>query len=193
MLVYGGLILISTAIPADKRHLAFRTLFLTEMWEKFSNFGLRSLLVLYFVQSWHWSDQQSYAVFGVYVTLLCLTPVLGGYLSDRVLGRKMTTLVGACLILLGHVCISFLSDTQFMFGLINVIIGTGLMVPSMCSLVGLLYANDKSLTRSCFYLVLYGRKSGWHFSVGGSGVCGALVRMAYGFWFKRPSECSSRC
>lgn len=191
--------MINSAIPADKRHLAFATLFLTEMWEKFSNFGLRALLVLYFVQAWHWSDQQSYAVFGVYVSLLCLTPVLGGYLSDRVLGRKLTTLVGGCLILLGHLCITFLQDGQFMFGLTNVIIGTGLMVPSMCSLVGLLYANDKPRHDRAFTLFYMGvnvggilasvvvgfvaHLYGWHvgFSLAALGMLIALATFLFGW------------
>jgi len=169
------------------------------MWERFSNFGLRSLLVLYFVQSWHWSDQQSYAVFGVYVTLLCLTPVLGGYLSDRVLGRRNTTLVGGCLILLGHLCITFLADTEFMFGLTNVIVGTGLMVPSMCSLVGMLYANDKPKHDRAFTLFYMGvnvggilaavvvgfvaHHFGWHagFSLAAIGMLIALLTFFYGW------------
>ncbi len=196
--------MINSRIPADKRHIAFSVLFLTEMWERFSSFGLRSLLVLYFVQSWHWSDQKSYAVFGVYVTLLCVTPVLGGYLSDRVLGRRNTTLLGACLIMLGHLCITFLSNTQFMLGITNIIVGTGLMVPSMCSLVGMLYADDKlrhDRAFTYFYMginvggilagVLVGFVAyhfGWHagFSLAAIGMLIALATFLFGWRYLHP-------
>ncbi|MDQ2993395.1 MAG: peptide MFS transporter [Pseudomonadota bacterium] len=169
--------MISTSIAVDKRRIAFCVLFLTEMWERFSCFGLRALLVLYFVQVWHWTDQQSYAVFGVYITLMCLTPVLGGYLSDRVLGRRYTSIVGGCLIMLGHLCITFLADSQFMLGLTNIIVGTGLMVPSMCSLVGMLYAEDKPRHDRAFTLFYMG------INIGGilAGVVVGLVAHQYGW------------
>lgn len=123
--------------------IAFTMIFFTEMWERFSQFGLRSLFVLYSVHALNWSDSKAYTLFGTYICLLCLAPAIGGYLADRYLGHRNAVLYGGVAIFAGHTLMAMMPDAMFTYSLSCIILGSGLMIPALTSLVGLIYENDK--------------------------------------------------
>ena len=82
-------------------------LFATEMWERFSYYGMRAILVLYMVKSFLYTDEKAYGVFGAYVGLVYLTPVFGGILADKLLGFRKGVAVGTVFMAAGHFCMAF--------------------------------------------------------------------------------------
>src|SRR5688500_15559456 len=77
-------------------------LFFAEMWERFSYYGMRALLIFYLTQHWLFSDERSGVIYGAYTALVYITPVLGGYLADRYLGQRKAVLFGGVLLMIGH-------------------------------------------------------------------------------------------
>jgi POT family proton-dependent oligopeptide transporter len=152
------------------------------MWERFSSFGLRTLMVLFFIQELQWTDSQAYLIFGAYLTFSNITPLFGGYLCDKVWGHRITTIAGGCFVTIGHLCLALLPSLAFLFGIACIIVGTGLVVPSLCSLVGQLYQNDKPRHDRAYNLFYMGinfggilaalivglvaSHYGWHFGFG---------------------------
>jgi proton-dependent oligopeptide transporter, POT family len=158
------------------RGLSF--LFATEMWERFSYYGMRALLVLYMVKyllapehvgnvlgldTFHHAleflfgplDAQQFAsqIYGFYTGLVYLTPIFGGMLADRVLGQRRTVILGAALMAIGHFMMAF--ESLFLFALIVLILGNGAFKPNISTQVGSLYApNDRRRDRafSIFYV-----------------------------------------
>src|SRR5215218_7095498 len=156
--------------------LAF--LFATEMWERFSYYGMRALLVLYMVKYLLLADRAETVVgltalrralewlfgpldiqplasqiYGFYTGLVYLTPILGGLLADRVLGQRRTVVVGAVLMAIGHFIMAF--ETLFLFALLALILGNGAFKPNISTQVGGLYAaGDRRRDRafSIFYV-----------------------------------------
>src|SRR3546814_530047 len=82
-------------------------LFFAEMWERFSYYGMRALLIFYLTQHWLFNDSASNMVYGAYVSLVYITPVLGGWLADRYLGQRKAVLFGAVLLTCGHFLMAF--------------------------------------------------------------------------------------
>ena len=85
-------------------------LFFTEMWERFSYYGMRALLIFYLVQHWLFSDAEASVIFGAYTALVYITPVIGGYIADRYLGPRKAVLFGAVLLTFGHFLMAFEGD-----------------------------------------------------------------------------------
>ena len=85
-------------------------LFFAEMWERFSYYGMRALLIFYLTQHWLFSDGKSNLIYGAYTSLVYITPVLGGYLADRYLGQRKAVLFGAVLLTCGHFLMAFEGD-----------------------------------------------------------------------------------
>ncbi|MFH1113162.1 MAG: peptide MFS transporter [Pseudomonadota bacterium] len=159
-------------------------LFLTEMWERFSYYGMRALLVYYMVK--HLMFDQSYAshVYGLYTGLVYLTPFFGGILADRAWGRRKTVIVGAVLMAIGHFMMA--SESLFFPALVFLILGNGAFKPNISTEVGGLYPmNDARRDRafSIFYVGInlgaffsplvcgtLGELYGWHFGFGAAGV-----------------------
>ena len=81
--------------------------FATEMWERFSYYGMRALLILYLTKHWEFSDAQSYVIYGAYTSLVYIMPVFGGMLADRILGSRKAVTFGAVLLVLGHTGMAF--------------------------------------------------------------------------------------
>ena len=81
---------------------SLRTLFFTEMWERFSYYGMRALLVLYLVKSQNYSELDAIHIYAIYTGLVYLTPIIGGYLSDRYLGQQKAILIGGITMMFGH-------------------------------------------------------------------------------------------
>src|SRR5680860_54098 len=83
-------------------------LFFAELWERFSFYGMRALLVLYLTKELSFSDDRAYGIYGAYGALVYMTPVIGGLLADRVLGHQLAIIIGALLMALGHFCLCLL-------------------------------------------------------------------------------------
>src|SRR5947208_2270921 len=95
-------------------------LFLVEMWERFSYYGMRALLVLYLVNALKWDTPRATNLYGTYTSLAYLTPLLGGYLADRFLGTRRSLVVGGILIALGHFSLAVPGMPTFYLGLVLV-------------------------------------------------------------------------
>ena len=159
-------------------------LFLTNMWEQFSYYGMRALLVLYMTKSLALGDGWSSLVYGTYTGCAYLTPIVGGPIADRWLGKRRAIIIGASLMALGHFMMA--SESLLYGALATIAIGNGLFLPSLPSQVGDLYARDDP-RRGWAYNVYYvginiggflapfvcgtlASVYGWHYGFGAAGV-----------------------
>ncbi len=118
-------------------------LFFTEMWERFSYYGMRALLMLYMLNYFRWTQKDASVTYKIYTSSVYITPILGGYLADRFLGNKLAVIIGALLMAVGHFLMAFEEYPIFLSALIFLIIGNGFFKPNMSTQVGRLYpAND---------------------------------------------------
>ncbi|HUF26893.1 MAG TPA: peptide MFS transporter [Gemmatimonadaceae bacterium] len=184
-------------------------LFIVEMWERFSFYGMRALLVLYLVNALQWPDGDAARLYGSYTGLVYLTPVIGGWLADRFLGTSRSMIIGGLLITLGHFALAFGPDVAtirpggasmvpFYVGLGLVIIGTGFFKPNVSTMVGQIYRpgdDRRDAGFTIFYMGInlgafiaplicgyLGQRVGWHYGFGAAGVgmlLGLLVYMRY--------------
>jgi len=159
-------------------------LFLTEMWEKFSFYGMRALLVYYMTRQLMFDQQRASLVYGLYTAFVFLTPILGGLIADRWLGRRRAVILGGSIMALGHFMMAF--DCQFYLALGVIALGNGLFLPSLPSQISGLYAPDDP-RRGSAYNVYYvginlgaflaplvcgtlGEIYGWHWGFGAAGI-----------------------
>jgi POT family proton-dependent oligopeptide transporter len=141
------------------------TLFFTEMWERFSYYGMRALLILFMTASvasggLGFDTATAGAVYGTYVSLVYITSLPGGWLADRFLGQRRATLYGGVLIMLGHICLAVPSLTTFYSGLGFVTLGTGLLKPNISAMVGALYTPEDERRDAGFSLYYMGINTG---------------------------------
>jgi proton-dependent oligopeptide transporter, POT family len=137
-------------------------LFFAEMWERFSYYGMRALLVFYLTKHWLFSDEQSGVIYGAYTALVYITPVLGGYLADRYLGQRKAVLYGAVLLTFGHLLMAFEGDggqdkaalNVFWLALAFIIVGSGFLKANISVIVGLLYPKT-DVRRDGAYTIFY--------------------------------------
>jgi POT family proton-dependent oligopeptide transporter len=147
-------------------------LFFTEMWERFSYYGMRALLILFLVAKvgdggWGWTRGEAYALFGWYVMLVYFLPLLGGWLADNKWGHVKTVIVGASIITAGHASMA-ISDLQtgidlkwiFYLGLLLIVLGTGLFKPNMSSIVGKMYSPQSSKKDGAYTIFYMGVNAG---------------------------------
>ncbi len=166
-------------------------LFFTEMWERFSYYGMRALLVLFLTsaimaEGWGWPREQALALYGTYTSLVYLTPILGGYIADKFLGYRNAVVLGAFIMTLGHA--SMAMDTHFTLylGLFFLIAGNGFFKPNMTSIISHMY-KDRPEKKDGAYTIFYmgvnagaflgillcgyvGERVGWHYGFGLAGV-----------------------
>jgi proton-dependent oligopeptide transporter, POT family len=135
---------------------SIKIIFLTELWERFSYYGITALLILYIAKFFHLPDSESYAIYGAYGALVYTTPMIGGVISDRFLGTFKSIVIGALLITAGHFVIMIPETTHrlFFLGLSLIITGTGLFKPSISAIIGQLY-KDKDPRRTRGYTLAY--------------------------------------
>ncbi len=126
-----------TALLGHPRGLGL--LFLVEMWERFSYYGMRALLVLYLVHVLKWHDADADNLYGWYTMLAFLTPLGGGYLADRLIGTRRSLVIGALIIAAGQFTLAFQTVPTFWLGLALVVIGTGFFKPNVSTMVGQIY------------------------------------------------------
>lgn len=135
------------------------TLFFTEMWERFSYYGMRAFLILYMTASvanggLGFDDKHAASVYGNYVGAVWLTPIAGGLIADRLLGQYRSVLLGGSIIALGHFTLAFKTLSTFYAGLVLIVIGTGLLKPNVSTIVGSLY-DEKDARRDAGFSVFY--------------------------------------
>lgn len=162
------------------------TLFLTEMWERFSYYGMRAILLLYMTESLANGGlalDQKYAglVFGTYASSVYWTPLIGGWLADKVFGTRRAVLIGGVVIACGHFSMTFPTPLNFYGGLTLIAIGTGLLKPNISAMVGQLYAQGDPRRDSGFSIFYMGINLG---ALLAPLVCGYLAQKVdwhYGF------------
>lgn len=164
-------------------------LFFAEMWERFSYYGMRALLIFYLTQHWLFNDGQSTLIYGAYTSLVYITPVLGGWAADRYLGQRKAVLFGGILLTLGHTFMAVegvggQSDPTinvFWFALALIIVGSGFLKANISVMVGQLYSLT-DLRRDGAYTIFYmGINAGATFGVILAGYLGQTIGWAYGF------------
>ena len=133
------------------------TLFMTEMWERFSYYGMRALLPLYLVApgGLHLNAGTATAIYSVYVSLVYLLALPGGWFADRVLGPRKTVAVAGLIIMLGHLCLALPAAAGFFVGLGLVAIGSGLLKANISTMVGHLYKGPEDPRRDGGFTVFY--------------------------------------
>ena len=148
-------------------------LFMAEMWERFSYYGMRALLVLYLVNALKWDKAAAASLYGTYTMLVFLTPLIGGYLADRYIGTHRSLILGGAIIATGHFVLAFPGMQAFYAGLGLVIIGTGFFKANVSTMVGQLYEKGDSRRDSGFTFFYMGINSG---AMLGPLVCGSLAQ-----------------
>lgn len=162
-------------------------LFFTEMWERFSYYGMRALLVLFLVTEiakggWGWTRADATSLYGWYTGLVYLTPILGGYIADKILGSRRAVVLGGFIIAAGHACLLFDTPTMFYTGLGLVVAGTGLFKPNISAIVGQLDTKDNESGRDGGYTLFYmGVNSGAFFGILLCGYIGEKISWPLGF------------
>ena len=172
------------------------TLFFTEMWERFSYYGMRALLVLYLVNSLNYSESDALHIYAVYTGLVYLTPLIGGYLADRFLGTQKSIFIGGLTMMIGHFLMAFPDYLYLAIGML--IIGNGYFKPNISSLLGKLYKSNDVRRDSGFSIFYVGINVGaflaplivgyvgetinWHygFAIAGFGMLAGLIQFYYG-------------
>jgi POT family proton-dependent oligopeptide transporter len=168
-------------------------LFFTEMWERFSYYGMRALLVLFLTatlldEGWGWERAEALVLYGWYTGLVYLTPIIGGYIADKIMGYRNAIVLGAFIMTLGHasMALEVFADFFFYIGLLCLILGNGLFKPNISSIVGQLYktqGKEKDGGYTIFYMGInagaflgillcgyIGEKIGWHWGFGLAGI-----------------------
>ncbi len=186
-------------------------LFFTEMWERFSFYGMRVLLIQFLTaqvifgsefSGWGWSAEQAGALYGTYAMLLYLTPILGGVIADKYIGSRWAVIIGAIIMTLGHASMAAegFSKIWFFIGLACLVVGTGFFKPNMPSILGEMYKSlpdKKDGAYTIFYMgvnsgaffgmMLCGylaETKGWHYGFGLAGIFMLLGTIQ--FWLAKP-------
>ncbi|WP_026836521.1 peptide MFS transporter [Gillisia sp. JM1] len=197
----------NTAPPANQKELfghplGLYILFFTEMWERFSYYGMRAILVLYLVSATTggnaglgWTSTEALALYGWYTMLVYVVSIPGGILADKVFGQKKAVLIGGIILVCGHGILAVEEMWAFYTGLGLIIAGVGLLKPNISTMVGGLYKEgdirrDKGFT--IFYIGInlgaflsslivgyVGENIGWHYGFGLAGIAMALGLLVY--------------
>ncbi|MFQ5501984.1 MAG: peptide MFS transporter [Phycisphaerae bacterium] len=159
--------------------LGLYTLFFTELWERFSFYGMRALLILYMVNYFLWSQEDASSLLGTYAALAYGVPVLGGLIADKYLGAKRAVIVGAVLLSIGHFMMAFEHMAIFYTALGFIIAGVGFLKPNISTQVGNLYKPDDPRRDGAFTIFYMGINLG---ALGGPLICDWL-RIHYGWHY----------
>ncbi|MEO5946831.1 MAG: peptide MFS transporter [Chitinophagaceae bacterium] len=161
-------------------------LFFTEMWERFSYYGMRALLVLFLISSiadggWQWERKEALQLYGIYTGLVYLTPILGGLIADKLLGFRKAVILGALIMTIGHACMALEASISFYIGLGCLIIGNGLFKPNISSIVGQLYTNNPEKKDGAYTIFYMGINAGAFLGILLCGYIGEKISWSYGF------------
>ena len=163
------------------------TLFFTEMWERFSYYGMRALLLLFMLAAVEkggmgMDTQTGGAIYGLYTMFVYLLALPGGWLADKFFGLRKSVFYGGCIIALGHFCMAIPLTETFFIGLLLIVLGTGLLKPNISTLVGELYPVDEQARRDSGFTLFYaGINTGAAISPIITGYLGEKINWHYGF------------
>jgi POT family proton-dependent oligopeptide transporter len=145
----------------EKHPKSLRVFFATEMWERYGFYVVQSLLALYLAQFFKWPDKEIYALVGSFTALTYLSPVIGGWIADQLIGQKRAILLGAFVLCISYCLLSlFVSDIALTAALAGVAVGTGLLKPNISSLLGNEYLKDSPRRESGFTIFYMGITTG---------------------------------
>lgn len=211
LLLIGG----ATIVTSSKAEFAGHpkglfVLFFAEMWERFSYYGMRALLIFYLTQHWLYNDEKASVIYGAYTALVYIAPVLGGYLADKYLGQRKAVLFGAVLLTIGHFLMAFEGEAAvgheanpminvFWAALAFIIVGSGFLKANISVIVGQLYPRT-DIRRDGAYTIFYmginvgaavgtiiagylGQTYGWAYGFGAAGI-GMLLGLIVFIVFK---------
>ena len=180
-------------------------LFLTEMWERFSYYGMRAILVLYLVAETAadnpglgWANDSAIALYGWYTMFVYVASIPGGIIADKLLGQRKSVFVGGLLLVAGHSVLAIERMWAFYTGLILIVMGVGMLKPNISTMVGGLYPKNEQNKRDMGFYIFYmginlgaaaaalvvgyvGENIGWHYGFGLAGIGMALGQLTY--WF----------
>ena len=180
-------------------------LFLTEMWERFSYYGMRAILVLYLVgevgienAGLGWSNEDALALYGWYTMFVYVASIPGGIIADKILGQKKSVFVGGMLLVAGHSVLAIEAMWAFYTGLTLIVMGVGMLKPNISTMVGGLYPKHEQDKRDLGFYIFYmginlgaaasalivgyiGETIGWHYGFGLAGIGMAFGQLTY--WY----------
>ncbi|MDA9760209.1 peptide MFS transporter [Flavobacteriaceae bacterium] len=161
-------------------------LFFTEMWERFSYYGMRALLVMFFTASlmdegWGWPREYAYAIFGTYTSLVYLSTLLGGYFADKIIGYRYAVAVGALLMTLGHGAMALETPFFIYTGLTLLVFGSGFFKPNMTSIISEMYKGKDEKKDGAYTIFYMGVNAGAFLGILLCGYLGEKVGWRWGF------------
>ena len=169
-------------------------LFFAEMWERFSYYGMRALLIFYLTKHFLFEREAAYGIYGAYTTLVYITPVIGGVLADRYLGQRRAVTIGAVLLVLGHLGMAIEGEpvvagenpdpfvlNTFYLSLALIIMGVGFLKGNISAIVGQLYEKTDKRRDSAFTFFYVGINAGSFFGALYAGYLGETYGWSYGF------------
>ena len=165
-------------------------LFFTEMWERFSFYGMRVLLVQFLTAEillgdpkggWGWTSEQATALYGTYAMLLYLTPVVGGIIADKYLGTRRAVIIGSIIMTIGQLCLFLHSTTMFFVGLTCLVVGVGLFKPNVPSILGEMFKDHPDKKDSAYTIFYMGVNAGAFLGMMLCGYLAATKGWSWGF------------
>jgi len=163
-------------------------LFFTEMWERFSFYGMRVLLIQFLTAAvitgdpksgWAWTAEEAGALYGTYAMMLYLTPIFGGIIADKYIGSRMAVIIGAIVMTVGHAAMAFDTPIMFFIGLACLVIGTGFFKPNMPSILGEMYKDLPEKKDGAYTIFYMGVNAGAFF---GMMLCGYVAETQGWHW-----------
>jgi len=163
-------------------------LFFTEMWERFSFYGMRVLLVNFLTMAaigynpgWEWSAENAGALFGTYAMLLYITPILGGIIADKLTGYRWAVIIGAIIMTLGHASMALETELSLYVGLALLVIGTGFFKPNITSIISEMYKGNEEKKDGAYTIFYMGVNAGAFFGMMLCGYLAEKIGWSYGF------------
>jgi proton-dependent oligopeptide transporter, POT family len=185
----AGLILFSKREEFAGHPKGLYLLFFAEMWERFSYYGMRALLIFYLTKHWLFADTKASIIYGAYTALVYITPVIGGYLADRYLGQRKAVTYGAILLAFGHLLMGVEGDggqgssalNIFWLALAFIIVGSGFLKANISVIVGQLYPRTDTRRDAAYTIFYMGINLGAALGAILCGYLGESVGWSYGF------------
>jgi POT family proton-dependent oligopeptide transporter len=163
-------------------------LFFTEMWERFSYYGMRAILVIFLTGAisgnnpgWGWDTSTALSLLGTYALFVYLTPIVGGWLADNKIGYKMAVVIGALLMTLGHASMAVETPTFLYIGIALLIVGNGFFKPNMTSIISKMYTGKDDKKDGAYNIYYMGVNAGAFIGIMLCGWVGEKIGWSYGF------------
>jgi POT family proton-dependent oligopeptide transporter len=163
-------------------------LFFTEMWERFSYYGMRAILVIFLTGAisgnnpgWGWDTSTALSLLGTYALFVYLTPIVGGWLADNKIGYRMAVVIGALLMTLGHASMAIETPTFLYIGIALLIVGNGFFKPNMTSIISKMYAGKDEKKDGAYNIFYMGVNAGAFIGIMLCGWVGEKIGWSYGF------------